>query len=954
MRVKVIEKGPWEGREAELEPGRGVTLGADPSCTLSFPGAPGVEGTHCVIRALKQGGFGVKDLGSQEGTFLNGKRVQVARLHPGDLLRVGSVTLEVLDGEDGGPESAMGEKGEEEAEEKAPAGGRENPPGPQAGPKRGKLPPRKRDLERVGTEIGGYKILEFLGRGGMGTVFRALQVSLQREVALKILRRERTRDPAFVEGFVREARAAARFNHPNVVHVYDVGNEGDVYFYSMELMDRGSLEEELAERGKLPWQEALDVIRQAARGLRYAEEMGVVHRDIKPDNLMRNSQGAVKIADLGLAATAGEAGEAEEGGKKKKIFGTPHFISPEQARGEPVDGRSDIYSLGCTFYRLVTGRTPFQGESVREILKKHFTEDPEPASQVEPSVPDAVSRVIQKMMAKDPAERYQTAQELLADLDRLSRKEGGKKWILLLVLAVLAAGAIALALRKPKPVIIQKPSGENAAFREKFREMERAQRELKAKNAFLGAKDLPDGETKAARLEKIAKDFAGTEAAEKAAALAASIRADLARKEKARKEREARVRAFLAALKDALARAGKAGDGRIFFRAVPSLPHMKELAKDPGAAGALAEAERKAAGLLTRRLRDLLSGAGTLLKKGDLEGCRKALEESRALLSDPVLPPGPRKALEKHFSGKIRVLEKALAAEKEKRRALQARADRRIYLEGLFRGKDSVLEKCANLDFSGALAAARALEKKLRTKPFLDLLRARIPLLERAGRAWKAFLADLASGRGGPLKLEGKTWRILSYRKGGPLVLEEVPPGRSGRKTRRKKGPARMEVPLGRSLVLDRPALLAALLDPGRRETTDPEALADLAALCAWLGPLPLAKEARQWMKKIRPGDPKSGLSSSPPSFASPLLDLAGRIAGRAALPPSEADLVRREIRAGVLLSRGLRDFALGRNLEARAALESIASRFADSGIYGLLGEGSALDPGRPSAPPGK
>ncbi len=956
MRLKVIEKGPWEGKEVLLKPGVGVTLGTDPSCTLSFPGAAGVEGVHCVIRALKQGGFGVKDLGSQEGTFLNGKRVKVARLSPGDLLRVGTVTLEVLEGETEKklPTATSGE--EAPGEGKAPSAASSAAPPPKR-PK-GKLPPRKRDLERVGTEIGGYKILEFLGRGGMGTVYRALQVSLQREVALKLLRRERTKDPAFVEDFVREARAAARFNHPNVVHVYDVGHEGDVYFYSMELMDRGSLEEELAERGKLPWEEALKVIRDAARGLRYAEEMGVVHRDIKPDNLMRNSQGMTKIADLGLAAATGETSEGGEGEEKKKIFGTPHFISPEQARGEAVDVRSDIYSLGCTFYRLVTGKTPFQGETVREILKKHFTEEPEPASQVEPSVPEAVSRVIQKMMAKDPAERHQSAQELLADLDRLSGKRGGLKWALVLLLAGIAAAALALAFCKREPVIIEKPAPENTNLKEKVREVERTRRELEAQKALLEAAALAEGPGKAARLEEIASKYPRTEAGKKAAARAAALRKKLARIEKARQEKAARVRNCISALRKSLAEAEKAGDGRVFFKAVRGIPGLSALGSEPRVAKALAATRAKAAALVDETLAGILGKAGALLKKPDLEGAAKALEAARKLLADPVLPGDLRGKLKKRYSPKIALFAGILAREKEKARALQVKADREIFFKDLYRGPESALARSARFDFDGALQAARALAKKLHTKAFHGLLSARIAQIQGAARAWKAFLAGLAKGGAPPLRLDGADWKILSLREGNTLLLEKIETtGRGKRRPRRKKkktSPPRRQLRIDETLLLQRPGTLAALLDPGPRGVKDPAALGELAELCAWIGPLPLVRRARWWMKKIDPADPRSGLSPLTPVFEAPLLDLAARILRDApgALPPERARLVRDEVEAARLLSAGLRALAAGRNLEAKNALARIPAEYAGSVIYGLLGEGSALDPDRPPNTP--
>src|SRR5262249_31377205 len=198
--------------------------------------------------------------------------------------------------------------------------------------------------------------------------------------------------------------------HANVVVVYDVGEENGAHYLSMEFMAGGSLEQKLAASGPLPWKAVLGVLSDAAGGLAYAESRGIVHRDIKPANLMYSGTGTVKIADLGLATTIdAEASEAVDG---RRVYGTPHFVSPEQARGEAVDHRSDLYSLGATAYRLLSGKTPFEGATTREILRALQNEAPRPLKELVPGVPDELAEVVMRLMEKQPAARYPTAEAL--------------------------------------------------------------------------------------------------------------------------------------------------------------------------------------------------------------------------------------------------------------------------------------------------------------------------------------------------------------------------------------------------------------------------------------------------------------------------------------------------------------------------------------------------------------
>jgi hypothetical protein len=369
----IIENGPDKGKEVPLRAGDTLVIGRDARAGLAVPDER-MSGSHFRIVAVEDE-CRVEDTGSQGGTFLNDQRLtEPARLAPGDKILAGETVFTFL--ENGGTE--------------------------------------RRGL--VGKAIGGYQINERIGRGGMGTVYRATQLSLSREVALKVLSSNLTQDPTFVDRFLREARAAGQLNHPHIVQVYDVGKDKDLYFYSMEFISKGSVQDRLNQEARLPVEEALRVLQDAARGLQYAEKKGVVHRDIKPDNLMITEDGTVKIADLGLAQTVGE------NNRKEGILGTPHFISPEQAQGKPVDSRSDLYSLGASLYRMLAGRTPFEGSNVKDLILKQIRENPPALREVAADVPEDVADLVQRLMKKDPAERFANASELLTVLEEIQRR----------------------------------------------------------------------------------------------------------------------------------------------------------------------------------------------------------------------------------------------------------------------------------------------------------------------------------------------------------------------------------------------------------------------------------------------------------------------------------------------------------------------------------------------------
>ena len=258
--------------------------------------------------------------------------------------------------------------------------------------------------------LGPYVLLDRLGEGGMGAVYKALQTQLDRIVALKVIRRERINNPGVINRFQREIRAAAQLQHPNVVTVHDAGEDGDTLFLVMEYVEGTDLAKLLKQRGPLPIAEACDCARQAALGLEHIRQRGLVHRDIKPANLLRAAEhGLIKIADLGLARLRGDEGALTADGS---VLGTPDFLAPEQALdARSVDIRADLYSLGGTLYCLLSGQPPYPGGSAMEKLMRHQRETPVPLRSLRADVPAAVEALVSRLMARNPADRFQTPGE---------------------------------------------------------------------------------------------------------------------------------------------------------------------------------------------------------------------------------------------------------------------------------------------------------------------------------------------------------------------------------------------------------------------------------------------------------------------------------------------------------------------------------------------------------------
>jgi eukaryotic-like serine/threonine-protein kinase len=263
---------------------------------------------------------------------------------------------------------------------------------------------------------GRYRIVRKLGAGGMANVYLAEDQELGRRVAIKILNDRHANDDQFVERFRREAKNAAALTHPNIVSIYDRGEAEGTYYIAMEYLDGRSLKELITSRGPAPVNVALEYTRQILAALRFAHRHGIVHRDIKPHNVLVDGEGRLKVTDFGIAR-AGASQMTEAG----SIVGTAQYLSPEQAHGSGVDQRSDLYSLGVVLYELLTGTTPFHGETPVEIAMKHLSHAPEPPSALRPDVPQELDWVVMRALAKDPEERYQSTEEMDADLERVSR-----------------------------------------------------------------------------------------------------------------------------------------------------------------------------------------------------------------------------------------------------------------------------------------------------------------------------------------------------------------------------------------------------------------------------------------------------------------------------------------------------------------------------------------------------
>jgi tRNA A-37 threonylcarbamoyl transferase component Bud32 len=855
-----VETGPLAGTVVSLDREHPAVLGSAPDCAIRVQEA-GVQPQQAVVKALKDQGFGIKAMAA--GVRVNGAAIEASPLQDGDIIEIGTTRI------------AFGQV-------------------------------QKRGLPA----IPGYRILEELGRGGMGMVYRAEQVSLHREVALKVLNDDLTKDPQFTARFVAEARAAAKLQHPNVVQVFDVEHDGGRYHFAMELMQEGSLEDWLKQNGAMPQDHALRVIADAAAGLAYAESLGIVHRDIKPDNLMLDQHGAVKIADLGLA---GNVEAAEE-----KAIGTPHFMAPEQVLKKEIDHRTDLYALGCTFYRLVTGRTPFRGQTVKDILRAQVKDDAEPAHKVNNKVSAEVSAIIQKLMAKEPKDRFQTANDLLEQLHVLLQPPAKKGlWIALAAAGVLVAGgAIYWAVNKPKDIETRTEylnNPEAARLAKENEELKKSAREDAATIAMLTARaaGLPDGEL-ASALDRVAEAHQGTRAAIESQQRAAKLRQDLAEHERKLQERKAQVAEFLANLGRTIEPQLRAADFMQAKQAIET-PPPAAIKDDAELREGIAKLQTQILEAGRERLANFKKAIDTARDSKNGEALATAVDALADAIGTPARWPQAMHAeleAEKKTIGDGRTALAALM--REQRDNLWQR-----YHEA-FGGKEGVIARLRAQDFAAAAAAATTFSATATGD------QAGTDATNFAAAATQASLFVDAFDRAAAANTityragDGTTYNVVRWdRKNQQLVVTDP-----------QRKPAKEQSLPAAGFGPEVWANLAEQVEsppPGSREC-----FLGFEALAAH------AEAAKSYLQRLQQADDASGTGSGAYPLGSSLFDQLVRRLPEEDKEPWVACL-RKELQAGQRLAAGLRALSERRNLAAAGHLDKLLAEAPHSYVVLLL-----------------
>ncbi|TVR42257.1 MAG: FHA domain-containing protein [Planctomycetota bacterium] len=354
-----------------------VIIGRDRQLSkLVIPDAQ-VSRSHCVI-ARKGDRFYLEDLGSRNGTWLNDSQITKSELRPGDIIRIGGTDLHIGGGVQSGADDPI-----------------------------------------LGRDLGGFELMEILGRGSYGTVYRGLQVALGRPVAIKVLDEKHRKNPEQVKSFLNEARAAGRLNHPNLVQVHDVRQIDEYFLLVMELINGGSMADRLRIEGPQNNEVLCAILEDMGNALSYAASQKLVHRDVKPDNILATAEGVYKLADLGIATPISGDGQAHQ----VKAFGSAHYVAPEQARGGSIDSRADIYALGASIWHLATGKPMFDGTS-RQIIACHLNTEPPDLLQLAPRLSAPLVDLIYHMLAKNPEDRPHSG-EAVAEAARLARDGKG-------------------------------------------------------------------------------------------------------------------------------------------------------------------------------------------------------------------------------------------------------------------------------------------------------------------------------------------------------------------------------------------------------------------------------------------------------------------------------------------------------------------------------------------------
>ena len=752
-----------QGPPSELPRSGQLVIGSSTEKADLVLSGQGVAELHCALGRARNGGWALKDLGSEYGTIVNGARVTQARLAAGDVITLGSRRLEIVPPRQGAPSEPLVE------EHAAPAP-------PPIVEETGAASPSPAPRRRLPT-IPGYRFEKRLGRGSMGDVYLALQESLDRQVAIKVLPSRLASEPDFVRRFQAEARAAAALHHQNVVTVHDVGENSGLHFLSMEYMDRGSLEERVIKEGPVHWRTVLEILHDAASGLMYAELRGIVHRDIKPANLMQNHAGVTKIADLGLATHT----DAEEQGDRR-IFGTPHFISPEQVRGGLADCRSDLYSLGATAYRLLSGHTPFEGSNSRAILRAKLFDDPQPLQELVDDLPAEVLTIISRAMQRDPDQRYPTASALLADIDQMragaseQAARGGAQaaparrtrvaWMPLVTVAVLLGGGAWWATQFGKgnagpdaggqpvlpdptlaggdvPDLLPVPGPEPGVPPVDDDTQERLF-ETQAELAFtrLAQNDLPPAE-RIARLRALAAEFDGTDAAGQGLEQARQLQADVHASDQLEREQAGRVDSVLALLRTAAAlevRPMKPGDS---LRRMYAVQSQAQFENEPRFATEREKLETQVIQLALKHIAEDLATTETLQREGEFSRLREVLIDVKARTDLPTFPEGRSPAGAQRLleiRSQVRERLDVMGADESRFASTHRRQDNLRLIRGLG-GREGLEAELGRMDFIAARARLEALLPVLTldaNRRWIESLAAEVEL----ARGALSFIAD--------------------------------------------------------------------------------------------------------------------------------------------------------------------------------------------------------------------
>ena len=834
-------------------------LGSGPDCALRVQEA-GVQPHHAVVKALKDQGFGLKALAA--GVRVNGAAVEATPLKDGDVIELGTTRI------------AFGQV-------------------------------QKRGLP----QITGYRILGELGRGGMGNVYRAEQTSLHREVALKVLNRELTKDPAFVAKFVAEARAAAKLQHPNVVQVFDVDQDGETYFYAMELMHDGSLEDWLKQHGAMPVERALRVVSDAASGLAYAESLGIVHRDIKPDNLMLDQHGAVKIADLGLAGTVEDTEE--------NAIGTPHFMAPEQVLKKDIDHRTDLYALGCTFYRLVTGKTPFRGQTVKDILRAQVKDDAEPAHKQNSAVPSEVSAIIQKLMAKDPGQRYQTANDLLEELGLLLQPPAKKGlWIgLAAAAALVAGGAIYWAVTKPvekSTEYIKYDDPEKQQFADELKVLKKAALEDKATIAVLQTRvSALAGTALADALERVANEYATSKAAAEARQLATQLREEVTAAARKQEQQRTRVTSYLATLGQSLQANEAVGDYANALKPL-DVPHPAELRDDAELLQGVQKLREQVLGKARTELQTLQAAIDAASGKQDETELKRCIAALTTALDTTARWPA---ALQEDLA-RARTAVTTANTTLGNLTSARGAADWQQHKQ-LLAGANGVRASLDSHDLPGALAATQKFAATAGTTPAATAASELAAAIAHADSFAQALEKAAAGGQLQLTNSQGPTLQVVRWdRANKQLVLADP-----------TKKPLKEQTQPSTALTIELWTQLAEQVAPpmpGSRE--------------CFLGMLALsahASAAQSFLQRVRADDDSSGTGTAGYPLSASVFDGLLRHLPEDPAPWSKA--IRSELQAGLCLAAGLRALSERRNLAAATQLEKLCSEHPHSLLVAVL-----------------